>query len=396
MAPCRCPSRLRPRHLLLVAAAEVVGLALRQMAAGGLAMAVEVAGVALRQTAAAAVSSRAGVTKDVKVFYQGRMTMSIGSLFGRVALVLLLLGFGIDAFAQLPSPVNPQLPGRQAETDLLGEWEDVTWEDTDRGGPAGGGQGEPISDAAIGNYTGIPYNDAGILKGTSWDAALYTVMANYAIRPHPGQFSMRGFVRQIRLQKVIHPDTQNTVAYTLTGGYDSKDRVIWMDGRPHPPDYAEHTWRGFSTGRWERGMLVVTTTHMKTGYLRRNGAPASDDSKMTEYFMRHGDNLIHVSFIEDPAYLEEPLIRTTDFHRARDLHARTGHNEWDNGDEAVGGDKGFIPSFPLGTAHTEYADLLGIPLEAIQGGKETTYPEYRLRLEELMSHPSNTSNGAAR
>lgn len=151
-------------------------------------------------------------------------------------------------------------------------------------------------------------------------------------------------------------------------------------------------------------MLVVTTTHMKAGYLRRNGSPASDGSKMTEYFIRHGDRLVHASFIEDPAYLEEPLIRTTDFGRARDLHARTGHYEWDNGDEAVGREKGFIPSFPLGTKHTEYADLLGVPPEAIWGGKETTRPEYRLKLKELMSGapttstngPSTASNGPGR
>ena len=30
------------------------------------------------------------------------------------------------------------------------------------------------------------------------------------------------------------------------------ERTIWMDGRPHPPDYALHTAMGFSTGKWER------------------------------------------------------------------------------------------------------------------------------------------------
>ncbi len=30
-----------------------------------------------------------------------------------------------------------------------------------------------------------------------------------------------------------------------------QSRKIWMDGRPHPPDYAPHTFMGFSTGRWD-------------------------------------------------------------------------------------------------------------------------------------------------
>ena len=37
-------------------------------------------------------------------------------------------------------------------------------------------------------------------------------------------------------------------------------RTIYMDGRPHPSEYAPHTWQGFSTGEWEGDMLKVTTT----------------------------------------------------------------------------------------------------------------------------------------
>ena len=96
------------------------------------------------------------------------------------------------------------------------------------------------------------------------------------------------------------------VSYTIVGPYGGADRTIWLDGRPHPPDYAEHTWSGFSTGAWDRGILKVRTTHMKAGYLRDNGVPASDDSELLEYFIRHDDHLTHVQFTIDPAYLVEP------------------------------------------------------------------------------------------
>ena len=33
------------------------------------------------------------------------------------------------------------------------------------------------------------------------------------------------------------------------GTYQQR-RTIWMDGRPHPPEYAPHTFMGFSTGEW--------------------------------------------------------------------------------------------------------------------------------------------------
>ena len=89
--------------------------------------------------------------------------------------------------------------------------------------------------------------------------------------------------------------------------------MIWMDGRPHPSNSAAHTWAGFSTGKWEGGILTVETTHLKAGYLRRNGVIHSDLASMTEHFIRHGDVLTIVTLDRDPVYLTEPFIRTTDF-----------------------------------------------------------------------------------
>ena len=59
-----------------------------------------------------------------------------------------------------------------------------------------------------------------------------------------------------------------------------------MDRRPHPGPYAGHTWQGFSTGVWDGNMLVVTTTHLKANYLRRNGIASSDRRTVTEYWTR--------------------------------------------------------------------------------------------------------------
>ena len=73
---------------------------------------------------------------------------------------------------------------------------------------------------------------------------------------------------------------------------------------------------GFSTGRWEGNVLTVTTTHLKQGWLRRNGVPESDQTTLIEQFIRNGKYLTHVVIITDPVYLAEPMIRTTDFQIA--------------------------------------------------------------------------------
>ena len=80
-----------------------------------------------------------------------------------------------------------------------------------------------------------------------------------------------------------------------------------MDGRPHPPEYAAHTWQGFSTGKWEGDMLTVTTTHLKIGWIRRNGIPRSDKAVLTEHWIRHDNNLTLVSIINDPVYSDRAL-----------------------------------------------------------------------------------------
>ncbi len=60
--------------------------------------------------------------------------------------------------------------------------------------------------------------------------------------------------------------------------------TIYMDGRPHPSENAPHTWQGFSTGEWEGDMLKVTTTHLKEGWIRRNGLPRSEHGYIDRIF----------------------------------------------------------------------------------------------------------------
>ena len=53
---------------------------------------------------------------------------------------------------------------------------------------------------------------------------------------------------------------------------------------------------------------MTHTTHIKAGYLCRNGGPISDRATIKERFIRHGDSLTIRAYIEDPVYLTGPML----------------------------------------------------------------------------------------
>jgi hypothetical protein len=157
-----------------------------------------------------------------------------------------------------------------------------------------------------------------------------------------------------------------------------------MDGRPHPPDYVAHTWQGFSTGKWEGDMLTITTTHLKTGWIRRNGIPRSDKATVTEHLVRHGEYLTWIIVIGDPVYLSEPFIRTTNF--VWDPHQEIAPYPCQAVVE-IDRPQGTVPHHLPGanTFLGEFPAKYGIPPEAARGGAETMYPEYILKLKAMPS-----------
>ena len=88
-------------------------------------------------------------------------------------------------------------------------------------------------------------------------------------------------------------------------------RVIFMDGREHPPADAPHTLSGHSVGRWEGETLVVETTHIASGSFMNNGFDHSEDLQLTERFevSEDGSTLWATQLYEDPATFEERAAR---------------------------------------------------------------------------------------
>jgi glyoxylase-like metal-dependent hydrolase (beta-lactamase superfamily II) len=232
----------------------------------------------------------------------------------------------------------------------------------------------------LGNFTGFPLNAAARQKALAWNSTIQAIPEHQS-RPHAGSYSMRGPNPSPHIGEIIDPVSRRLIAYTLTGLFENANRTIWLDGRPHPSDAAEHLWTGFSTGEWENGMLHVTTTHFKQMFIQRNGIPVSPYAVMHEYFIRHGDRMMLISQIDDPVYLEEPMVRTSTF-RLNPGARENALTQVDVAEEVPGLRQGDVPHYPLGATHPEYADDNKLPFPATLGGKDTLYPEYVEKLKQ--------------
>ena len=94
-------------------------------------------------------------------------------------------------------------------------------------------------------------------------------------------------------------------------------RVVFLDGRGHPPASAPHSKSGHSVGRWEGETLVVDTTHVSRGTFMNNGFTHSDSIRMTERFRLSpdGTTLWLTQVYEDPAVFAGLAARYMAFTR---------------------------------------------------------------------------------
>jgi hypothetical protein len=250
------------------------------------------------------------------------------------------------------------------QTDFVGEWGPLFHEDYP----------ERFPGPELGDYMGIPINNAARLRGDAYDADRISVVPEYECRPHGGDYSMRG-LSNMRITEE-YDKYNHLLAIHTRMNFDEQARTIWMDGRPHPSEMAPHTFQGFSTGTWEGNMLSVYTTHQKESYLRRNGLPRSDKGTFVEHWMRHGDLLTVVTSITDPVFLTEPLVRSQNWRLDPGQRQTRSYCEVVT---EVPAPPGAVPAHLPGTnpfLH-EVADWYGLPWEATRGGSETLYPEYQ-------------------
>src|SRR5215471_6882648 len=259
------------------------------------------------------------------------------------------------------SPLGPLVSGM----DFSGSWRWLNHQDSTLFTAAGD----------IADWGGLSLNDAARLYALSWPASRQTVKQQQCmgyIPPYtwvsPGNH---------RIWEERDPYTQRLLAIHYWGQIAQVDRTIYMDGRPHPPAYAPHTFAGFSTGKFEGNVLTVTTTHIKRGWIRANGVPQSDAATVTEHLIRHGDTITVFAEVDDPVYLSEPMTKISLLSRQA-----VAPDAWlyacDDSEQILGRKGDYVPSHFFGQNPfiREYSAKNKVPLVAAFGGRETMYPEY--------------------
>ncbi len=267
-----------------------------------------------------------------------------------------------------------------SEIDLSGSWAAINHEDAMERGAG------PNPD----DWAGIPLNVAGRAEALSFEQSMISMPER--ICWFHTQWYIAGGPFGLRIWAEPDPLTGRVLAWIIGAWEDRPPMTIWMDGRPHPSPNAPHDQTGFTTGVWNGNELIATATHLKTDYIRRNGAPSSDEATITMHFRRHGDLLTLTVFMVDPVYLTEPYIITRSYDLTPNPVA-IGGPPCIVGDEGV--PEGRVPHYLPGQNPmlNEMTRLYGIPEEAAMGGAETMYPEFRDKIKDKFVLPDKCRSG---
>jgi hypothetical protein len=171
-----------------------------------------------------------------------------------------------------------------------------------------------------GDYSSVPLNNEGRRVADMWDPAESGAAGN-ACKP----YGVGGIMRVPGRLRITW-EGDNTLRIDTDAGAQSRMLLFGT-----VPPTGELQWQGHSVASWEgpagrgqvlRGSLKVVTTRMRPGYLRSNGVPYSENAIVTEYYDHHTDFGVEwftvTTIVEDPEYLTQPFITSTDFKREPD------------------------------------------------------------------------------
>lgn len=218
-------------------------------------------------------------------------------------------------------PPAPPAPRAAAPIDLTGYWVSVVTEDWRF----------RMVTPPKGDYSSVPISNEGRRVADTWDPAKDEAAGN--------QCKSYGAAAIMRVPGRVHIRWENDNTLRIDTDAGTQTRMFHF-GESQPPA-GEPAWQGHSVAQWEvagagrgggrggpaaqprGGNLKVVTTHMRPGYLRKNGVPYSGNAVLTEYFDRttesNGDQwLIVTTIVEDPQYLDQPFITSTHFKKLPD------------------------------------------------------------------------------
>jgi hypothetical protein len=161
-----------------------------------------------------------------------------------------------------------------------------------------------------GVFDGLPLNAEGRTVGNKWDPAADEAAGEQC----------RGFGAGaiMRLPGRLHITWQDDTTLKVETDTGTQTRLLAF--RPAPS--AAPSWQGQSAASWDlpARTLRVTTTNLKPGYVRRNGAPYSDKATITEYWELHtlpnkDEWLTITTKVDDPVYFSRPYLTSSDFKK---------------------------------------------------------------------------------
>jgi hypothetical protein len=216
----------------------------------------------------------------------------------------------------------PAPPGRTAApVDLTGTWVAVVTEDWQW----------RMRTAAKGDTTSVPLNAQGAKLANSWEPSMDGRCEAYGV----------GGIMRMPLRLKISWQDDLTLKIESDAGQQTRLLQFPKPGAgPVSGAATTRTLQGTSVAEWQRsggafdaflergagaapprwGALKVTTTNMLPGWLRRNGAPYSQNATVTEYFTRvthptAGDWFVVTTTVEDPTYLAQTFTTSSNFKK---------------------------------------------------------------------------------
>jgi len=179
---------------------------------------------------------------------------------------------------------------------------------------------------AKGDYPNIPLNPAGRRVADAWDPAKDEAAGE--------QCKGYGAGNVMRNPERIHITWENDTTLKVEADNGTQTRLFYFGGAPPA---GEPTYQGISMAQWEfaggraprgggpprGGDLKIVTTHVKPGYIQRNGVPYSANAVITEHYdllkEPNGESyLLVTTLIEDQQYLARPFQRSTHFKKQAD------------------------------------------------------------------------------
>lgn len=231
-----------------------------------------------------------------------------------------MLTFGaLDAPAQPPAGGAAKGGRPGALFDITGQWVSVVNEDWRWRMVT-----PPKGDAAS-----VPLNPSGRRVAASWDLAADRAQGRLC-----KAFGGPGLIRQpgrIRIQW----ENDNTLVMEFDAGRQTRKLYFGT-----PPAPGARSLQGFSVAKWfkqpqnrgifgrgggpQGGSLEVVTNNLEAGYLRPNGIPYSERTTVKEFFdtftlPEDGSWLIVTTVIDDPEYLTQEFVLSTQFKKETDL-----------------------------------------------------------------------------